>query len=114
MTINNRLATYGTLRPGECNHHQLAGLTGHWEQGTVRGVLRDQGWGAALGHPAIALTETGDPVAVALFTSPDLPAHWARLDDFEGEGYQRVAVMVETSAGPVDAWIYALADGAAG
>lgn len=114
MSIDHRLATYGTLRPGECNHHQLAGLNGSWEPGTVRGVLRDQGWGAALGHPAITLTAAGGPVTVALFTSPDLPAHWARLDAFEGEGYRRVAVTVETGAGPVDAWIYALSDTAAG
>ena len=30
-----------------------------------------------------------------LFTSPDLPARWQRLDRFEGDGYRRILVPVE-------------------
>jgi hypothetical protein len=37
-----------------------------------------------------------------------LPAHWARLDAFEGPGYQRVVTTVRTSTGDVDASIYVL------
>lgn len=44
-----------------------------------------------------------------LFESPDLPAHWARLDAFEGDGYRRVVAAVTTPAGPIEAWIYAAA-----
>ena len=43
-----------------------------------------------------------------LFTSDDLPAHWARLDAFEGDEYERVAIAVETAQGPLTAQIYAL------
>ncbi|MEM7325792.1 MAG: hypothetical protein AAF531_22090, partial [Actinomycetota bacterium] len=38
-----------------------------------------------------------------------LPAHWARLDEFEGPGYRRAAIEVETPDGPVAASIYRLA-----
>ena len=34
---------------------------------------------------------------------PKFPAHWARLDAFEGEAYERVIVAVATANGPVEA-----------
>ena len=60
----------------------------------MRGRLFESGWGAALGFPGLVLDEHGDAVEVQLFESPDLPAHWQRLDAFEGPGYQRVTVAV--------------------
>jgi gamma-glutamylcyclotransferase (GGCT)/AIG2-like uncharacterized protein YtfP len=48
-------------------------------------------------------------VAVVVFESADLPNHWARLDDFEGDGYRREVVSVATEAGDVEAWLYASA-----
>lgn len=106
MAIDHRLATYGTLAPGRVNHHQLAGLTGLWTTGTIRGRLIETGWGAALGYPALVLDEAGDTIQVHLFTSADLPGHWARLDAFEGAEYRRGEVLVETPEGAVAAWIY--------
>ena len=106
MTTDHRLATYGTLAPGRVNASQLAGLTGIWTTGTIRGRLVEAGWGAALGYPALVLDESGAAVLVHVFTSPDLPAHWARLDAFEGAEYRRGDVMVETADGVVSAWIY--------
>ena len=104
-----RLATYGTLAPGRVNAHQLDGLDGTWSQGTVRGTLYAEGWGSDMGYPGITLDPAGDPVQVHLFISQDLPEHWARLDAFEGPGYTRTAVTVETKSSPVEAFIYALA-----
>lgn len=104
-----RLATYGTLAPGRVNHHQLAGLAGRWLKGTVRGRRVVAGWGADMGFPGLVLDPEGDVVAVHLFESPDLPAHWARLDAFEGPGYRRTEVAVSTALGDLDAFIYALA-----
>jgi len=104
-----RLATYGTLAPGRPNHHQLAALAGDWSQGTVRGRLLQQGWGAAQGYPGLILDPDGAEVAVQLFRSPDLPAHWPRLDAFEGDGYRRVSTPVSTPAGVVEACVYVLA-----
>jgi gamma-glutamylcyclotransferase (GGCT)/AIG2-like uncharacterized protein YtfP len=105
-----RLATYGTLSPGQSNHHQLDGLEGVWTQGTVRGQLHASGWGAAIGFPGLVVDPSGPEVPVQVFESADLPAHWPRLDAFEGEGYRRVIVEVATENGPVLANLYALAD----
>ncbi|CAN5313213.1 gamma-glutamylcyclotransferase [soil metagenome] len=102
------LATYGTLRPGRSNHDQLNGLRGDWIGGTVRGVLYDEGWGAAEGYPGLVPDPLAEPVEVDVFRSDDLPDHWGRLDAFEGEGYARVTVEVETAEGPVSACLYAL------
>jgi gamma-glutamylcyclotransferase (GGCT)/AIG2-like uncharacterized protein YtfP len=106
--VTDRLAVYGSLAPGQSNHHQLAGLRGVWTAGTVRGWLTEFGWGAAQGYPGLRLDPDGPVVAVQVFTSDDLPAHWARLDAFEGEQYARVAVEVATADGPVSAQIYSV------
>ena len=101
-----RLVTYGTLGPGKPNHHQLDGLDGRWLKGHVNGMLVDAGWGASLGYPALALQADGPAIDVEVFESADLPDHWARLDDFEGDGYQRVVTIVRTPTGEMDASIY--------
>ena len=103
-----RLAVYGSLAPGRSNHGQLAGLAGDWRDGTVRGRLVESGWGAAEGYPGLRPDPAGPVVAVQLFTSDDLPAHWARLDAFEGEEYERTLIEVATADGPVSAQLYAL------
>jgi gamma-glutamylcyclotransferase (GGCT)/AIG2-like uncharacterized protein YtfP len=109
QSAENRLASYGSLAPGRVNHHQLAALQGRWLQGTVRGKLIDAGWGSALGFPGLILDPSGPDVAVCLFESSDLPAHWSRLDEFEGPGYQRVATQVRTADGDLSAYIYVIA-----
>ena len=109
MTAAIRLATYGTLAPGRANAHELAGLDGTWRAGTVRGRLIDAGWGATMGCPGLTLDPDGEDIAVHLFESADLPAHWPRLDAFEGAEYLRVATPVWTEGGMVDAAIYGLA-----
>jgi gamma-glutamylcyclotransferase (GGCT)/AIG2-like uncharacterized protein YtfP len=86
----HRLATYGSLAPGRSNHHQLDGLEGRWLAGRVNGTLVAAGWGAGLGYPALTLDPDGPEISVEVFESVDLPAHWERLDAFEGPGYQRV------------------------
>lgn len=104
-----RLAVYGSLAPGRVNHHQLSMLQGHWFQGTVRGERKEAGWGNALGFPGLLLDPTGSLIDVYVLESEQLTHHWARLDDFEGPGYQRVIARVTTSAEELDAWIYVLA-----
>jgi gamma-glutamylcyclotransferase (GGCT)/AIG2-like uncharacterized protein YtfP len=106
---DTRLATYGTLAPGRVNHHRLAGLRGRWLQGTVRGRLAEAGWAAALGYPGLVLDPLGPVVEVYLFESAELPAHWPRLDEFEGPGCRRVVTRVRTADGELDAWIYVIA-----
>jgi gamma-glutamylcyclotransferase (GGCT)/AIG2-like uncharacterized protein YtfP len=107
-TAIHRLATYGSLAPGRLNDHELGKLEGRWLEGHVYGRLVDAGWGASLGFPALILDPAGSAIQVHVFESIDLPAHWSRLDDFEGPGYQRVVTTVHTPAGEVDASIYVL------
>ncbi len=110
MNVDHRLATYGTLAPGRPNHHLLADVPGVWLVGQVKGHLTDVGWGAAIGFPALVLADTGPTVEIHLFLSAELPAHWERLDAFEGQEYRRTRVQVETAEGPFEAWIYLAAD----
>jgi gamma-glutamylcyclotransferase (GGCT)/AIG2-like uncharacterized protein YtfP len=100
---------YGSLAPGRPNHQQLNGLSGRWIEGTVRGQLLQEGWGAELGYPGIVLDLDGPAVGVQLFESSDLPDHWTRLDEFEGSGYRRTVTTVSTAEGDLLASIYILA-----
>ncbi len=110
----DRLATYGSLAPGQSNHHQLDSLDGRWLEGQVCGELINAGWGAGLGFPALILDPDGPAISVQVFESTDLRDHWARLDDFEGTGYLRVVTSVRTPEGDVTANIYVLADQGSG
>jgi gamma-glutamylcyclotransferase (GGCT)/AIG2-like uncharacterized protein YtfP len=103
-----RLVAYGTLAPGRPNHHQLDGVAGRWLEGQVHGTLVDAGWGATFGYPALVLDPAGPAVDVQVFESADLPAHWPRLDEFEGPGHQRVVTTVRTNSCGIAASIYIL------
>ena len=110
LTAEHRLATYGTLAPGLPNHDQLSELEGRWIRGRVRGTLVDAGWGVEYGFPALVLDADGEDVTVDVFESADLPAHWSRLDEFEGAAYQRVTTTVSTTDGAKETFIYVLPD----
>jgi len=97
----DRLFTHGSLQPGGPNQQILAALEGEWQEASVTGRLVEEDWGAEIGYPALALEEMGDPVAGWVFTSAELGEHWSRLDDFEGQGYRRVAAHVTLSDGEV-------------
>ena len=104
-----RLFVYGTLAPGRPNHHILAEVPGTWRRATLRGRLFEEGWGATLGYPAIIPSDDGDEVDGFVLVSEQLADHWPRLDDFEGEGYERVAVTVTVDGeGEAEAFVYAL------
>jgi gamma-glutamylcyclotransferase (GGCT)/AIG2-like uncharacterized protein YtfP len=105
---DTRLATYGTLAPGRPNHGQLAGLSGRWLVGHVRGSLVQAGWGAEFGYPGLILDPHGPLVEVDVFEASSLPQHWHRLDAFEGPGYRRVVIQVSTAEGVLPASIYVL------
>jgi len=94
---SHRLAVYASLAPGEVNHHAIADLPGTWQDGIVTGVL--QTVGDATPFPALRWRAGGPPVAARLFVSDALPAHWGRLDDFEGSAYRRILVPVHSESG---------------
>ncbi len=106
-----RLFVYGSLQPGHENAHELEGIVGSWQPATVRGRVLDRGWGAGLGYPALVPDPRGPTVHGALLTSADLPRHLARLDAFEGDGYERTTVLATLEGGRrVPAQVYALRD----
>lgn len=88
------LAVYGTLAPGQPNHHVVAPLGGEWADGVVEGDLYPVGWGATLGYPAFRPRAGGAAVAVKVLTAPALAAAWPDLDRFEGAEYRRILVPV--------------------
>jgi gamma-glutamylcyclotransferase (GGCT)/AIG2-like uncharacterized protein YtfP len=82
---------------------------GRWEPATVTGTLHAEGWGAAQGYPGIVLDDDGDIVPGLVFSSDELANHWARLDAFEGDGYERVIAKARLADGRVvEAFIYRL------
>jgi len=105
----DRLFVYGTLAPGRPNEHVLKPLGGSWKKAWVRGHLHEEGWGAAMGYPAIVLDAKGDKVEGLLFQSDKLPDFWEELDAFEGEAYERQIVQLELpDKTHLDAYIYSL------
>ena len=89
-----RLAVYGTLAPGESNHHLIAGIRGTWQKGWVSGVR-----GRIGPYPALQWRPGGKSIPVQVLSSPHLPRHWARLDRFEGDAYRRILVPVTIPGG---------------
>ena len=107
--MTDRLFIYGTLAPGRPNEHVLANVPGTWQPATVKGTLLQKGWGAKVGYPGIVLDERGDDVQGFIFSSEELSAHWSRLDEFEGDSYERVITSAKRGDGTVvKAHIYAL------
>ena len=104
-----RLFVYGTLAPGRANHNILENIPGSWEPATLKGTLLQEGWGATMGSPGIIPTEDGDEVEGFIFSSTHLASYWPMLDEFEGEGYERVSVKVKINGThDVEAYVYAL------
>ncbi|THB73618.1 MAG: gamma-glutamylcyclotransferase [Desulfobacteraceae bacterium] len=110
--MTQRLFVYGTLGPGCPNEHVLTAIGGTFEEATVKGHLKEQGWGAQMGYPGIVLDDAGDDVKGFIFCSDHLEGNWDKLDAFEGEEYRRVRIRVTTKDHKeVDAYIYMLREG---
>lgn len=105
------LFVYGSLQPGGPNEHVLGEIRGQWSRATVKGFLKENGWGAGLGYPGLVLDESGDSISGHVLSSAYLSEHWEKLDQFEGSEYQRVRAIVTLESGEViDAHIYVLQD----
>ena len=101
------LFVYGTLAPGERNAHIMNGMKGNWQTATVHGQRFDTGWGVHNGAPGFYPDPTGHEVTGLVFSSNDLPAHWARLDAFEGADYCRVLIDAKLDSGEhLDVCVY--------
>jgi len=104
------LAVYGTLAPGEPNHHVVAPLGGEWTDGVVEGDLFPVGWGAALGYPAFIPRAGGPEVPVKVLRTRRLKDAWPGLDRFEGPGYRRILVPVLSPAAAGERRLLAVAN----
>ncbi len=104
-----RLFIYGSLQPGGPNEHVLADLEGNWEPATLHGRLVNAGWGASIGFPGLVLDDEGNEIRGHVLSSTQLDSMWARLDEFEGDEYERVTAIVTLESGErVEASVYAL------
>jgi gamma-glutamylcyclotransferase (GGCT)/AIG2-like uncharacterized protein YtfP len=107
---SHTLAVYGTLAPGQPNHHVVAPLGGTWTDGLIEGDLFPVGWGATLGYPAFRPRAGGDAIPVKVLTTPELPGAWPVIDDFEGAEYRRVLVPVFTPGPEGERRLYTVAN----
>lgn len=106
VTID-RLAVYGTLAPGESNHHVVESLTGRWRPAVVRGHRFEAVWRGMEGYPGFVPDPTAPEIDILIFESPELQSFWPTLDEFEGTGYQRRSVEVRLESGQtVTAQVY--------
>jgi gamma-glutamylcyclotransferase (GGCT)/AIG2-like uncharacterized protein YtfP len=102
---SHTLAVYGTLAPGQPNHHVVEPFGGEWTDSIIEGDLLPEGWAADLGYPGFRPRVGGAAVAVQVLTAPLMATAWPTLDRFEGPEYQRILVPVfstELSTGQAD------------
>lgn len=107
------LIIYGSLAPGEKNHHIVAHIKGQWLNAKVFGSLENMGWGANYGYLGFrkASQTTPQEIPVHILISEELPQNWEYLDDFEGDGYQRVLCEYELNNGETSqGYIYAVSE----
>ena len=98
---SHTLAVYGTLAPGQPNHHVLEPFGGKWTDGVIEGDLLQEGWAADLGYPGFRPRVGGSAVAVKVLIASSLATAWPTLDRFESPGYQRILVPIfSTELGP--------------
>jgi gamma-glutamylcyclotransferase (GGCT)/AIG2-like uncharacterized protein YtfP len=96
-----KLIVYGTLAPGEPNHHIISDLEGEWDTCIAEGDLIDFN-----GLMLFRWKPSGKRLEMKLFISPDLPKQWAKIDKFEGFYYKRRLIAAETDRGVSVANIY--------
>ena len=107
-----RLFIYGSLQPGGPNEHVLAAIGGEFEPAVIKGNLVERGWGVSMGYPGLVVDESGIDVHGHVFSSSNLNAKWAYLDEFEGEEYERIVTSVTLLSGEqVQAHVYVLRAG---
>ncbi len=99
ITPERALAVYGTLAPGESNHHVVAGIEGAWVPVAIRGHRFTARWRDTPGYPGFTPDPTGPAVGALALVADELAGHWDRLDGFEGPGYRRVEIEVFDPAG---------------
>lgn len=103
MNPEHVLVAYGSLKPNEANHHVVSSIRGEWLDGWITGEMGN--WGPYLLY--VPTENGGTKLPVKILISSDLPAHWARLDEFEGSAYERIECDIETEQGLMRGFVYA-------
>lgn len=110
MELRTTLIIYGSLAPGEANHHIISHINGIWLKAFIKGKIIDNGWATRTGYPEFKRASDKDShsVEVLAFMSEELDDHWKQLDDFEAtESYKRTTITCELEGGQiVEAFIY--------
>jgi gamma-glutamylcyclotransferase (GGCT)/AIG2-like uncharacterized protein YtfP len=81
---SRRLVVYGTLAPGEENHHVIEPAGGTWRTVDIEGVMGS--WGR---YPVFEWVTPGEMLPAMLIESATLSRYWKRLDEFETDHYAR-------------------------
>lgn len=83
----HKLIVFGTLSPGNSKDHVVSYLRGIWDHCKINGTISESG-----GYPFFELNPAAPSIDARLFINDDLPAHWDRLDHFEGLEYIRTLI----------------------
>ncbi|MDH4279096.1 MAG: gamma-glutamylcyclotransferase [Acidimicrobiia bacterium] len=94
MQFDNALAFYGTLRPGESNHRLVRDIPGKWVEGVIRGYVFEVTWSSYEGYPGFVPDPDGHRIPVSVLVSDEWDRHVAKVDEFEGAGYERRPITV--------------------
>ncbi|MFK7891909.1 MAG: gamma-glutamylcyclotransferase family protein [Granulosicoccus sp.] len=107
-----RLFIYGTLAPGQVNHHVVADIPGDWQRASVRGTVIQLHCGPTEVYPGLipgSDDELAGTVEGWVFSSEHLHSHWQRLDEFEGDEYERIVICVRIAESEfLEACVYAV------
>lgn len=93
------LVVYGTLAPGQSNHDVVADIGGEWIEVSIRGERFHAVWSGTFGYPGFTADPDGPLQPALVLASDELAAHWDRLDEFEGPGYERRVIEVFDRSG---------------
>lgn len=110
---------YGTLLPGERNHHLLSGRTVSWAPAVLPGalLLHGPGYPFAVADPGGAAAVRGEVATVAEEFYAEVLVELDRLEEYvpgdPANLYERVARNVRTpggGGGETTAWVYVAAE----
>ncbi len=90
------------MRGGDA-HHEVGGIGGEWQRGSVRGWAYEITWGPAEGWEGLTLDDSGPRVEVDVIESDVLDRRLDRLDRSQGAGYRRVSTAVLLDDGSTEA-----------
>jgi len=81
LKVKSTLIVYGSLAPGESNHHIISHIDGVWSKAFIKGKIVDNGWLTRNGYPEFQRVHENDAekLEVLAFISQDLHLHWEHI-----------------------------------